>query len=141
MKLSHKNLWEEFRIKTNHKVRPGIKNVYKNFTDHAFTDLRYTLLKNSSNKLVKISDEFVKCEYISSGCPSIPQNDDSLAFLRTNVTYSLNSDLSSFYTSAFIHMCFRVLRNSPVPTPIMICSHMQGRSNREARHTLGLTQI
>ena len=23
--LSHKILWEEFRIKTNHKVRPGIK--------------------------------------------------------------------------------------------------------------------
>ena len=25
IELSHKILWEEFRIKTNHKVRPGIK--------------------------------------------------------------------------------------------------------------------
>ena len=25
IELSHKILWEEFRMKTNHKVRPGIK--------------------------------------------------------------------------------------------------------------------
>ena len=25
IELSHKILWEEFKIKTNHKVRPGIK--------------------------------------------------------------------------------------------------------------------
>ena len=29
IELSHKILWEEFRIKTNHKVRPGIKGSVK----------------------------------------------------------------------------------------------------------------
>ena len=29
IELSHKILWEEFRIKTNHKVRPGIRECIK----------------------------------------------------------------------------------------------------------------